>query len=163
LGPQKENLEKLVLIMRSIFNEKGAAAVEFAIVLPILVMIIFGLIIFGFIFHDFLEITHAAREGVRWASLEEHYDVVYDRAKKSAPGIDWNEVSLDMTDIDGNNISQAMISDQGDPITVTVTYNLPAIVTDLNNSLNAIINLVSGGSSGPLPVTISSSATQRIE
>lgn len=149
--------------MRSILKEEGAAAVEMAIILPILSMIIFGLIIFGFIFHDYLEITHAAREGVRWASLEEHYDVVYDKAKKAAPGIDWNEVSLDMKDIDGNSISQATISDQGDPVTVTVTYNLPAIVTDLSNSLNAIMNLVSGGSNGSLPLTISSSATQRIE
>ena len=66
-------------------NEKGAAAVEFAIILPILSIMIFRLIIFGFIFHDYLEITHAAREGVRWASLEEHYDVVYDKAKKAAP------------------------------------------------------------------------------
>jgi Flp pilus assembly protein TadG len=46
-------------------REKGASAVEFALVLPVLLMIIFGIIEFGFIFYDKAIITNASREGAR--------------------------------------------------------------------------------------------------
>ena len=43
----------------------GAAAVEFAILLPLLVLIIGGIIDFGFMLNAQISLTHAAREGVR--------------------------------------------------------------------------------------------------
>lgn len=149
--------------MRAVSGEGGAAAVETAIMLPFLSMIIFGLIVFGFLFHDYLEITHAAREGVRWAALEEPYSVVLDKAKKAAPGINWDQAELAMVDENGADFAQATINDQGEPVTVTVTYNLPDIVTDLAGTINNIMSLFYGGENGLLPETISSSATQRIE
>ena len=50
-------------------DERGAAAVEFALVLPILILLVFGIIEFGFVFNRWLTVTHAAREGVRVYSL----------------------------------------------------------------------------------------------
>ena len=50
-------------------SERGAAAVEFAIILPVLVMLVFGIVEFGFVFNRWLSMTHAAREGVRVYSL----------------------------------------------------------------------------------------------
>ena len=49
--------------------QRGAAAVEFAIVLPLLLMFIFGIIEFGILFYDKAVITNASREGARAASL----------------------------------------------------------------------------------------------
>jgi Flp pilus assembly protein TadG len=46
-------------------REKGASAVEFALVLPVLMLILFGIIEFGFIFYDKAIITNASREGAR--------------------------------------------------------------------------------------------------
>jgi Flp pilus assembly protein TadG len=46
-------------------NEHGAAAVEIALVLPILILLIGGIIDFGFAFNTMVSLTHAAREGVR--------------------------------------------------------------------------------------------------
>ena len=54
-------------------NEKGASAVEFALVLPIFVMLIFGIFQFGIAFNNWIAITHAAREGARLAAVG-HYD-----------------------------------------------------------------------------------------
>ena len=45
--------------------QKGVAAIEFAIVLPLLMMIIFGIIEFGLLMYDKQVITNASREGAR--------------------------------------------------------------------------------------------------
>jgi Flp pilus assembly protein TadG len=46
-------------------EEKGAAAVEFAIVLPLMCMLLFGIIEFGLVMYDQTMITNASREGAR--------------------------------------------------------------------------------------------------
>ena len=46
-------------------DEKGASAVEFALLLPLLVLIIFGIIEFGLILFNQQVITNASREGAR--------------------------------------------------------------------------------------------------
>jgi Flp pilus assembly protein TadG len=50
-------------------SERGAAAVEFALVMPLLFLLVFGIIEFGFIFNKELSVTHSAREGVRVYAL----------------------------------------------------------------------------------------------
>jgi Flp pilus assembly protein TadG len=47
------------------FNQKGATAVEFAIVLSLLLTLIFGIIEFGLFIFNRQVITNAAREGAR--------------------------------------------------------------------------------------------------
>jgi Flp pilus assembly pilin Flp len=49
-------------------REDGAAAVEFALVLPLLVLLVFGIIEFGMAFRDTLTIASATRTGARTAS-----------------------------------------------------------------------------------------------
>jgi Flp pilus assembly protein TadG len=46
-------------------NQKGVAAVEFAIVLPVLVLLLFGTIEFGLLLYNKQVITNASREGAR--------------------------------------------------------------------------------------------------
>ena len=48
-----------------ITNQNGAALVEFAIVLPLLLILIFGIIEFGVMFYDKAIITNASREAAR--------------------------------------------------------------------------------------------------
>jgi Flp pilus assembly protein TadG len=50
-------------------DDRGAAAVEFALILPLLVMLIVGMIQFGFVFNAYITVTHAAREGARMAAV----------------------------------------------------------------------------------------------
>lgn len=49
-------------------SERGAAAVEFALVMPLLLMIVFGLITTGLAFTDHLSATNAVREGARYGA-----------------------------------------------------------------------------------------------
>lgn len=46
-------------------DSKGTSAVEFALVLPILVLIVFGIIEFSLVLYDKAMITNASREGAR--------------------------------------------------------------------------------------------------
>jgi Flp pilus assembly pilin Flp len=48
-------------------GEDGAAAVEFALLLPLLVLLLFGIIEFGFAFSTRIQATNAAREAARQA------------------------------------------------------------------------------------------------
>lgn len=48
-------------------DERGVAAVEFAILLPVLVMLLFGFIQFGIAFNSKIQATNGAREGARLA------------------------------------------------------------------------------------------------
>lgn len=46
-------------------NQRGASAVEFALILPILVLLFFGIVDFGLLIYDKQVITNATREGAR--------------------------------------------------------------------------------------------------
>jgi Flp pilus assembly protein TadG len=52
--------------------QRGAAAVETAIVLPVLLFVLFGLIDFGRMIRAQIDLTQAAREGVRAAALPQY-------------------------------------------------------------------------------------------
>ena len=46
-------------------NQRGASMVEFAIVLPLLLLLVFGIIEFGLLLYNKAMITNASREGAR--------------------------------------------------------------------------------------------------
>jgi Flp pilus assembly protein TadG len=50
-------------------SEKGQAVTEFALVLPILAVLLFGIIQFGIAFKDYLSLTDAVRAGARKAAV----------------------------------------------------------------------------------------------
>jgi Flp pilus assembly protein TadG len=51
-------------------NERGAAAVEFALILPVLMLILFGIIEWSLMFKDALTVASATRAGARTASAQ---------------------------------------------------------------------------------------------
>lgn len=50
-------------------NGDGTAMVEFALVLPIFLLIVFGVVNYGILLFDQAVITNAAREGARWGAI----------------------------------------------------------------------------------------------
>lgn len=46
-------------------DQRGASAVEFAIILPILMTLLLGIVEFGYLFNQQISLTQAAREGAR--------------------------------------------------------------------------------------------------
>ncbi|WP_024817566.1 TadE/TadG family type IV pilus assembly protein [Arthrobacter sp. 31Y] len=76
--------------MKSKTNERGAAAVELAILLPLLLLILFGIMEFGRAYNVQVSLTQAAREGARHAAV--HYQDgtldVAGAALAAAPALD---------------------------------------------------------------------------
>ena len=59
--------------MRSRVSEnRGQATAEFAIVVPILLLILLAIFQFGLAFNDYLSLTDAVREGARKAAVSRH-------------------------------------------------------------------------------------------
>lgn len=56
---------------RKLGSDEGASAVELAVLMPLLLLILFGIIDFGFVFMSDIAITNAAHEGARVLALGE--------------------------------------------------------------------------------------------
>lgn len=52
--------------------EGGAALVEFALVLPVLLVLLLGMLDFGKAFNYWIDQTHLANEGARWAAVNKN-------------------------------------------------------------------------------------------
>jgi Flp pilus assembly protein TadG len=57
--------------MESERNRRGAVAVEFALVLPLLMMLVFGIIDFGRAYYTLNQVISSVREGARYAAVLE--------------------------------------------------------------------------------------------
>lgn len=76
-------------------REHGASAVEFALILPLLIVLVFGIIEFGLAFSRLQGLQAAAREGGRVAAVAGDEDDVRDRIQEVAPAF----VAFDDLDI----------------------------------------------------------------
>lgn len=57
------------LVRRFVRAQSGAEVIEFALTLPLLLLVVLGIIEFGFLFQQYEVVTNAAREGARIAIL----------------------------------------------------------------------------------------------
>ena len=76
--------------------ERGAALVEFALVVTLLLTLVLGIIEFGLIAMDKLTITQAAREGSRAASLGKTVSEIETRVKGAAEALDTSRLHTEM-------------------------------------------------------------------
>jgi Flp pilus assembly protein TadG len=61
-------------------EHRGQALVEFALVLPILVLILLGIMQFGLLFWGQITLTQVARDTGRWAATQQECDTAGNRA-----------------------------------------------------------------------------------
>ena len=66
-------------------RDRGSAAVEFALVVPVLLLIVFGIIDFGRALNAQIALTGAAREGARLAALGYPDAAIQARVAAAAP------------------------------------------------------------------------------
>lgn len=122
--------------------QKGTAAVEFAICLPLLAVLVFGIIECSILLFDKAMITNSSREGARAGIVYSHPD---------------RPSSADITAVVENYCKDNLISfgagstvnttfpnfgtNTGEPLTVRVTYNykfltLPNLIISLSDGIN---------------------------
>ena len=96
-------------------GERGSAAVEFALLLPILLLLLLALVQVGVIARDSLVLTQASRAGAREAAVQGSRDAVEDAVRTAAVGLDPARIDVDAT----------WSGTRGAPVTVEVTYDAP--------------------------------------
>lgn len=72
MNPNKAKTQRVRNMRRARGVERGAAAIEFALVVPLLLVVLFGIVEFSLVLYDKAIITNASREaaraGVVWAN-----------------------------------------------------------------------------------------------
>lgn len=88
--------------------------VEFALLLPLLLMLLLGIVEFGRIFGASLTVNHCAREGARLGALGATDAEIVSRIRDAATALDEDLLAVD--------ILPAAVRDRGQEISVTVSY-----------------------------------------
>lgn len=151
----KEWVIKVKVIRKLVRNEKAQSLVEFALILPLLLVILLGIIEFGWFFNAKITLTSAAREGVRVYAImgSEEYtnaeisNAVTDAINKATSGLLLEGGKA--TYIPGGPTQLA-----GNPEIETVNITVSGTVKSLTN----FFNFITGGA-----ITMKSSASMRIE
>ena len=87
--------------MKRLHDERGQTMVEFAIVLPILCLLLFGAIQFGILFNNYVTLTDAVRAGARKAAVSRQItgttpqQACIDQVKASASDRDTSKLTVD--------------------------------------------------------------------
>jgi Flp pilus assembly protein TadG len=119
---------------RSLRNRRGGAAVEAALVLPMIVMFLFGVLEYGRYIMTLQVMTNAAREGARFA-LAHTQPVTVDGAvvDKALAGqaLEGLDVQIYASDSLGNSIGSWNNAEAGDLVCVRVTGNYKSVITSL--------------------------------
>jgi hypothetical protein len=107
---------------KTTYLNKGSALLEFALIAPLLLILIAGIIQFGFILNAKIVVNSASYEGVRAATMSDEpvssaAEAVLNYASSSMPGWDFGSRLNLETDISGYN--------PGDEITIKVIYRVP--------------------------------------
>ena len=100
----------------TIRNERGQTMVEFALVIPILCVVLFGILQFGALYNDYVTLTDATRVGARRAAVsrfESSPSAAAETAmRKAASGLTASKLIVTV-----NSTFK-----QGDPVVVEGTY-----------------------------------------
>ena len=120
--------------MINLKNQKGQALVEFAIILPILLLLVMGILQFGMILNSYLTIENASREGARAGIVGSSDTEIQNLIISTSPSLDPKNLIVSITPTEANRKS-------GDTIIVKVTYNYNLIVPIISSLFNNVVVL----------------------
>ena len=112
-------------------DERGQELMEFAIILPFLLLVAFGVLDLGRIFHAAITITNAAREGARYGTFypdDTPGIIAATRNEAANSGIDLSTSVIQVSCPQG--------CDSGFPLRVTVVYDFELIMGFVFSSTN---------------------------
>jgi len=129
-------------------REGGQSLVEFALVLPIFLLVLFSIVDFGMAFHAWITVTNSAREGARLGAVRAPATDIEQRVRDTADSLDQDDLVVTVTNAEG---------DPGDSVVVDVSYGY-TLITPVAD----VLSMISGGTIGD-SFTLSSTADMRLE
>ena len=119
-------------------RDRGAAAVEFALVLPLLVLLVFGIAEFGRAYNVQTTLSGAARDGVRVMALSNDKAAARASAKSAAASLNLTDAQIVV------GPTTCVVSGLGAASTATVTITYP--MTFITKLFGASVTLTGKGS-----------------
>ncbi|PKM76263.1 MAG: pilus assembly protein TadE [Firmicutes bacterium HGW-Firmicutes-15] len=121
-------------MLREVFkSQQGQALVELALVLPILLMLLFGIIEFGRIFGAYMVITNLSREGARYGVVGHDDSQIQNLIISGRAWLDESKFTITLS-------PPYTERDKGDSLGVTIDYPvdllLPIVAEILPNPVN---------------------------
>ncbi|HOJ10207.1 MAG TPA: pilus assembly protein [Clostridiales bacterium] len=104
------------MLKRELKNKKGQSLVEFAIILPLLLLVIMAIIEFGVMLNSYLTIHNAAREGARAGIAGSSSTEIQNLIISVSPGLDVKDLIINISPVDKSR-------KPGDALTVQIRYN----------------------------------------
>ena len=126
-------------------EQKGQSLVELALILPIIVLLMFGTVEFGRVFYSYITVTSAVREGVRQAAVGKTNAEIEERIRDAVTLAESN-TRLQVVSI----LPAEGARTTGVPITVEIRYDMPLVTPLIGDFL-------------PNPVPLTATATMRRE
>jgi Flp pilus assembly protein TadG len=110
-------------VRSTVRDERGQTAVEFALIAPLLIILLLAIIQFGIAFHNYVTITDAARAGARQAIVARfggsgNFNVATQTVKDAASSLDQKQLAKP----GAIQIISAGGMVAGSQVTVTVNY-----------------------------------------
>ena len=147
-------------IPRLLRCSRGQSLVEFSLILPILMILVFGILDFGLGLRSYISLSNAVREGARYASVGNPVgiesdcdgttnDTVYGRICVATGGLNVTELDPDVSFPQGVAPGNSVV------VSADYTYHFVTPIGDL-------IGFFSGGAF-PSSIDLSSSANMRLE
>jgi hypothetical protein len=84
-------------VRRAHARQDGAVAVEFALIFPILIVLVLGIIEFGFGYHAWDSTQNAAREGARLAAVDPDLGAIEARVRGTTNSLDQSRLHVTVT------------------------------------------------------------------
>jgi len=120
--------------MSGLRNEKGQSLVEFAIILPFLLLLLMGILEFGIMLNSYLTIHNAAREGARLGIVAGSNIEIKQLITNISPNLETENLIVNITPSDGSRKS-------GETITVEVIYNYQVTIPIISNIIHNVVVL----------------------
>ena len=120
--------------MKNLRNEKGQSLVEFAILLPFLLLLLMGILEFGIMLNSYLTINNAAREGARLGIVAGSNIEIKELITNISPNLDTKNLTVNITPSEGSRKS-------GSTIAVEVIYNYQVTIPIISNIIHNVVVL----------------------
>ena len=123
-----------MIAIRIVKVKKGQALVEFAIILPILLLLVMGIFEFGMLLNSYLTIQNVSREGARLGIVGGTDIEINNLINQISPNLTPTDLIVSVTPIETSRHS-------GDTLTVNVTYNYHMTVPIISALLSNLVAL----------------------
>jgi len=120
--------------VRSLKNQKGQAMVEFAIVLPILLLLVMGIFQFGMMLNSYITISNASREGARAGIIGSSDEEITQLIIATSPVLEAPNLTVNIT-------PNSDARKSGETLTVNVAYNYKLTVPIISSLFNNVVVL----------------------